>query len=105
MNRRWRLRLHVATAGLSLAIWLLLTVAESYPALHAWLHGGKIPDNDDCAIVALVHGKVETVACVAPAVVPVTTIQIVFIPEFSILRTASKFLPLGRAPPALPVLS
>jgi len=100
INRRWRLRLHAATAGLSLAIWLFMTVAEAYPALHAWLHGGTIPkDDDDCAIVAIAHGKVETVVCDVPAVVPVATIEIIRLPEFSVFRTAMAFLPNGRAPP------
>src|SRR5580698_2101227 len=77
INSCWRRRLHAATAGLSLALWLLMTVAEAYPALHAWLHGGTIPDNDDCAVVAITHGKVETVVCDAPVVVPVATVEIV----------------------------
>jgi hypothetical protein len=95
----------MATAGLSLALWLLMNGAEAYPSLHAWLHGGKIPDNDDCAVVAIAHGKVETIAVTAPVPLPVTWIEIVFLPEFPVLRTASQLLPLGRAPPVLPVAS
>jgi hypothetical protein len=101
MNRQWRLRLHAATAGLSLAIWLLMTVAESCPSLHAWMHGGAIPDNDDCAVVAVAHGKVETVAAATPVVTPVTTLEIISLPEFSVFRSALAFLPDGRGPPVL----
>lgn len=97
--------MHTATAALSLAMWLLLTVAEAYPALHAWLHGGTIPDNDDCAVVAVAHGKVETVACDVPAVVPVATVEIVLLPVFSVFRPAGVFLPDGRGPPVLFVVS
>jgi hypothetical protein len=99
INRRWRLRLHAATAGLSLALWLLMTVAESYPVLHAWLHGGSIPDNDDCAVVMVAHGKVETVVATTPVVTPVTTLEIVLLPEFSNFCPAKISLPDGRGPP------
>jgi hypothetical protein len=78
-----------------------MTVAEAYPALHAWMHGGAIPDNDDCAVVMVAHGKVETVAAITPVVTPVTTIEIVSLPEFSIFRSARIFLPDGRGPPVL----
>ena len=86
-------------------MWLLLTVAEAYPALHAWLHGGTIPDNDDCAVVAIAHGKVETVACDVPVIVPVATVEIVRLPVFYVFRPASVFLPDGRGPPVLFVVS
>jgi hypothetical protein len=86
-------------------MWLLLTVAEAYPALHAWLHGGTIPDNDDCAVVAVAHGKVEPVTCDVPVIVPVATIEIVLLPVFSVFRPAGVFLPDGRGPPVLSVVS
>jgi hypothetical protein len=105
MNRQWRRRLHAATAGLSLALWLFMLVAETCPSLHAWMHGGAIPDNDDCAVVAVAHGKVETVACSAPVVVPVTMIEIVSLPEFSVFRSARIFLPDGRGPPVRSAVS
>jgi hypothetical protein len=105
MKSSWRRRLHAATAGLSLALWLLMTVAEAYPALHAWLHGGTIPDDDDCAVVAIAHGKVETVTCDAPVMVPVPGAQIIPLPIVSVFRAAGVFLPDGRGPPALFVVS
>ncbi len=68
MSRRTRLKLCAGSAVLSLALWLTLLVAEGYAPLHAWLHGGNIPDKDDCAIVMILHGKVDTsvvVVCVS----------------------------------------
>jgi hypothetical protein len=106
INRRKRLYLHRVTAGLSLALWLFMAVAENYTPLHAWLHGGTIPDNDDdCAIVAIAHGKIETVACDIPVVVPVTWIEVTPRFEFSVFSTVIAFLPNDRAPPALPAVS
>ena len=101
LNRRTRQRLYAATAVLSLAIWLFMAVAEAYTPLHAWLHGGSIPDDDDCAIAALTHGKVETGVAVAPLVVPVTWIESALCVEFSVFHSAITFLPNGRAPPFL----
>ncbi len=92
-------RWHAATAAISLAVWLLLTVAEGYPALHAWLHGGTIPDNDDCAVVALVHGKVETLVVYAPIVLPVSGIELAPRVETSIFCPSPVLLPDGRGPP------
>jgi hypothetical protein len=106
VSRRLRQRFYLAAAGLSLAVWLFMAVAEICTPLHAWLHGGTIPENDnDCAIVAIAHGKVDSVACAAPAVAPVIWIEIVPRPEFSSFRAAMAFLPDGRAPPVLPAVS
>lgn len=105
MNRRNRQRLYAAMAVLSLAVWLFMAAAEACTPLHAWLHGGTIPDNDDCAIVAVTHGKVEPVASDVPLVATVTWIEIAPSPGFFIFRTVTAFLPSGRAPPALPAVS
>ena len=100
LNRRTRQRLYAATAVLSLAIWLFMAVAEAYTPLHAWLHGGTIPDDDDCAIVAIAHGKVETVACDIPVAVPITWIEVTPRVEFSVHIKLVENLLSGRAPPA-----
>jgi hypothetical protein len=105
INERLRLRLHAATAILSLAVWLFMTVAEAYTPLHAWLHGGTIPDDDDCAVVAISHGKVDTVVVAAPAVAPVVWIEITPQIDFSIFHAGTALLPDGRAPPVLPAVS
>jgi hypothetical protein len=105
INRRWKLRLHAATASVSLGIWLLLTVAEAYPALHAWLHGGAIPDNDDCAIVAIAHGKVEAATCDAPAPLPLPGLELALRAETFTFSPPRLFLPDCRGPPVLLVVS
>jgi hypothetical protein len=104
INKRWR-RSHAAVAMLSLVLWLFMSVTEVCTPLHAWMHGGTIPENDDCALVAIAHGKVETVVCAAPVVVPVTGIEIVPRLEFSTFRPTIACLPDGRGPPVLPVVS
>ena len=91
---------------MSLAIWLTMAAAEIYSPLHAWLHGGTIPDNDDdCAIVAIAHGKIETTPIDVPAVLPVTWIEVAPHIESSVFMQAIAFLPFGRGPPALPAVS
>jgi hypothetical protein len=101
-SRRARARIYFATGVLSLAIWLFMAAAEAYSPLHAWLHGGTIPeDDDDCAIIAIAHGKIETTPCDVPAVLPVTWIEITPRVEFSISVPPIKNLLFGRAPPAL----
>jgi hypothetical protein len=105
INKRLRLRLRAATAVLSLAVWLFMTVAEAYTPLHAWLHGGSIPDDDDCAVVAISHGKVDTVVVATPVLVPMVWIEITPRIDFSIFHTATALLPNGRAPPVLQAVS
>lgn len=83
-----------------------MAAAEIHRPLHAWLHGGTIPnDDDDCAIVAIAHGKIEAAPCAVPVVAPVTWIEITPRVEFYVLIPADKNLPPGRAPPVLPAVS
>jgi len=77
-------------------------VAETYTPLHAWLHGGTIPkDDDDCAVVALAHGKVDSVACDVPVITPISWIEVAPQIDFSFFSPTIENLPNGRAPPAL----
>jgi hypothetical protein len=95
MNRRWRQRFYAATAVLSLAGWLFMTAAETCTPLHAWLHGGSIPDNDDdCAIVALFHGKIETTPCDVPIVITATWVEATPRTEISFFVQPLKIFPL-----------
>ena len=100
ISRRTRQKLFVAAGALSLALWLVLTVAESCEPLHVWLHGGKIPDNDDCAIAMIHHGKVD----IAPVSMNISVTLV--LPLGDTLTPASVFAPVdysllpGRAPPA-----
>jgi hypothetical protein len=92
----------VAAGVLTLAVWLFLTAAELCTPLHAWLHGGNVPDkDDDCAIVAIAHGKVES----APVAVT-TTSAVIWVEtaprlEFRNFYSSILILPDGRGPPAL----
>ena len=102
-NRRTRERIFVAAGVLSLALWLFMATAEICTPLHAWLHGGTIPDNDDdCAIVAIAHGQFDSVICDIPVVTPVAWIEVT--PprvEFSVYSPVIENLPPGRAPPSV----
>jgi hypothetical protein len=102
INRRTREQIFVAWAVLSLAVWLFMAAAEIYSPLHAWLHGGTIPeDDDDCAIVAIAHGKIEAVTPDVAVPVPITWIEVTPRVEFSAVIPANTNLSFGRAPPAL----
>ena len=101
-----RQRLYLAVGVVSLAIWLFMATAEVCTPLHAWLHGGTIPDiDDDCAIVCIAHGKIETATVNVPVPVPVTWIEAAPRIESSVLSTAIAFLPNGRAPPVFSAVS
>ena len=67
--RRARRNLLALTGVLCLAIWLFMAAAEAYPPLHAWLHGGAIPDDDDCPIAMIHQGKLENTVIVVTVVV------------------------------------
>jgi hypothetical protein len=99
-DRRTRERLYMAAGVLSLALWLFMAAAEIYSPLHTWLHGGAVPDDDDCAVAAITHGKIETVTPDVPVIVPITWIEITPRDEFSVFIPANTNLSLGRAPPA-----
>lgn len=80
-----------------------MAAAEVWTPLHAWLHGGTIPkDDNDCAIVAIAHGKVEPVVALVPVSVPVIWIEVT--PRVAVNRfhPAVVLLPADRGPPATP---
>lgn len=52
-----------------MAMWLFMAAAEAYPPLHAWLHGGAIPDDDDCPIAMIHQGKLDNTVIVITVVV------------------------------------
>ena len=82
-------------------MWLFLAVAEIHQPLHAWLHGGSIPDNDDCAIVAIAHGKVESATVEVPISMPTLLVEAAPRIEFCVFGAAIENLPPGRAPPVV----
>jgi hypothetical protein len=105
-NRSTRLMLYRAAGVLSLALWLFMAAAEICTPLHAWLHGGTIPkDDNDCAIVAIAHGKIDTAPCAVPVVTPVVGFEVAPCIEFSVVSTVIALLPNGRAPPVFSAVS
>ena len=101
MSRRTRRSLFAVAGVLTLAIWLVLTAAEGYEPLHAWLHGGKIPVNDDCAVVTILHGKVDTsVVVVNVSVTPAVVFGDVLAPAPIFASVDYSLLP-NRGPPSL----
>jgi hypothetical protein len=76
-----------------------VAAAESYAPVHAWLHGGTIPDNDNCAVVTVAHGNVEPVVCTTLAVIPVIWVEIAPRIEFCVLHPFTALLPDSRGPP------
>jgi hypothetical protein len=90
---------------LSLALWLFMAAAEMYRPLHAWLHGGTIPEDDHCAVAMLAHGNVEPVMSDVPVFVPVTWIETAPRIEFSVFETAGEFISPGRGPPVFCIAS
>jgi hypothetical protein len=106
IKRRTRERIFAAAGVLSLAIWLFMAAAEVCTPLHAWLHGGTIPkDDDDCAIVCIAHGKIETAPVAVPLAAPVVWIEAAPRIEFSVVSMAITLLPNGRAPPFFSAVS
>jgi hypothetical protein len=100
LKRRTRMYLHCATGALSLFVWLFMATAEICPPLHAWLHGGTVPDDDDCAVVAIATGHVHTGVCEVQPPAPVTLIEITTRPPIFVFVPSEKVLPNDRAPPA-----
>jgi hypothetical protein len=102
LTRSLRRKFFLAAGVLSLAIWLFMAAAELYTPLHAWLHGGTIPDDDDdCAIALIAHGKVDvTPVTVDIPATPVMIVGEVLIPATVFSSIDYSLLP-GRGPPAL----
>ena len=101
-NRRTRERIFLAAGVLSLALWLFMATAEICTPLHAWLHGGTIPDDDSCAVVAIAHGQFDSTVCDIPIAQPAIWVEVAPLHvAFSVFSTAVETLPPGRAPPAV----
>lgn len=98
--------LYRAVGVLSLALWLFMAAAELCTPLHAWLHGGTIPkDDDDCAIVLVAHGKIDSAPCAAPVSKPMTGVEVAPRIEFFFNSAVINLLPNGRAPPVFSAVS
>jgi hypothetical protein len=77
----------------------MLMAADGYQPFHAWLHGGKIPHNDDCAAATIHHGKLDTPAAIASvSLTPAVIVDCVLTPS-PVPRSVDYLLPSSRAPP------
>jgi len=99
ISRRTREWIHRATGAVALFVWLFMATAEICPPLHAWLHGGAIPDDDDCPVVAIAVGHVHVSVCPVQPEVPVTLIEITPREVVTAFVSPEKDLPNERAPP------
>lgn len=99
LSRQTREYLHRATGLLALFVWLFMATAELCPPLHAWLHGGTIPDDDDCPVVAIAVGHVHVEVVQVEPVIPVLLLEITPRPVICTFVSFEKNLPNDRAPP------
>jgi hypothetical protein len=101
LSRRTRSRLHRATGLVALFAWLFMSSAEFCTPLHEWLHGGAIPDDDDCPVVAIAQGHVDAATVIeVPPLMPVLLEEITPRVEVIVFVSSDKILPNDRAPPA-----
>jgi hypothetical protein len=99
ISRRTREYLHRVTGAVALFVWLFMATAEVCPPLHAWLHGGSIPDDDDCAVKMLAAGHVHVTICEVQPPMPVHWVEITPRVVVTVFVPTEKILPNGRAPP------
>jgi hypothetical protein len=98
-SRRTRGYIHCVTGAVALFVWMFLWTAEIHPPLHAWLHGGSIPDDDDCPVVAIATGHVHIGVAEIQPPAPVNVIEITPRVEITVFVSTEKVLPPERAPP------
>jgi hypothetical protein len=99
LSRRTRGYIHRVAGAVALFVWMFLWTAEICPPLHAWLHGGSIPDDDDCPVVAVATGHVPVAVPEVQAPLPVNVIEITPREEVTVFVFSEKVLPNDRAPP------
>lgn len=99
ISRRTRGYIHSVTGAVALFVFMFMWTAEICPPLHAWLHGGSIPDDDDCPVVAMAGGHVHVTVAEVQAPTPVTLVEITPRVEVTVFVPSIKILPNERAPP------
>ena len=100
LSRKTRSYLHRATGLVALFAWLFMSTAEFCTPLHEWLHGGAIPDDDDCPVMAIAQGHVDSTVIEILPVMPVLLEEITPRVEVITFVSSDKILPNDRAPPA-----
>ena len=99
LSRRTRGYIHRVTGAVALFVFLFMWTAEICPPMHEWLHGGSIPDDDDCPVVAIATGHVHVAVAEVQAPAPVNVLEITPRAEVTVFVPSEKILPNGRAPP------
>jgi len=89
---RLRVPLYRTVAAVTFLLWLFMAAAEAWTPLHAWIHGGTIPEDDDCPIAAIQHGNVDV------GVVSVSPVVVVGIAYVTGSEAWSSFVPSVRPP-------
>lgn len=100
ISRRTREFIHRVTGAVALFVFLFMATAEICTSLHEWLHGGSIPDDDDCPVVAIATGHVHVAVVQVQAPAPVLVTEITPRVEVKVFVPCQKVLPNDRAPPA-----
>src|SRR5215469_4505066 len=96
LNRPTRGNIFRVTGAVALFVFLFMWTAEIYPPMHEWLHGGSIPDDDDCPVVAIATGHVHITVAEVQAPAPVTLIEITPRQEVTVFVPSLKILPNER---------
>jgi hypothetical protein len=99
LSRRMRGNLHRVMGAVALFVWLFMATAEICTPLHEWLHGGSIPDDDDCAVKMIAAGHVHVAVCHVEPVILVSFIEITPRAKAAVFVPSEKNLPNERAPP------
>ena len=94
-----------ALAALLVGLILFLDAMAVCPALHELVHHDADKPGHECAVTMFAHGKVAAATVDVPLTVPTVSIETEPHIEFFVFSTAIEYLPQGRAPPALPVVS
>jgi hypothetical protein len=99
VSRRMRGNIHRVTGAVALFVFLFMWTAEICPPMHEWLHGGSIPDEDACPVVAIAIGHVHVAVAEVQAPAPVNVIEIAPCVKVAVFIPSEKILPSERAPP------
>jgi hypothetical protein len=84
---------------------LLLDAMAACPALHELIHKDADEADHHCAVTVFAQGKVDSVTCEVPIVIPTVWFETTLPVHFFVFGAPVENLPHGRAPPLLCVAS
>jgi hypothetical protein len=100
-RRHFRPSVKSAWAVLLIGLVLLLNAMEACEPLHKLIHHDADKPGHQCVVTLFAHGKVDSVSCDVPVILPVVWIETASPVLFSIPGMVTEILPPGRAPPAV----